>query len=183
MNRFPIHTIESAPEKSKQALEGLKKKFGFIPNVAATMAESPVLINAFIGAFTSFHGSSFNESEKQVLLLTNAATLKSPWTTAFHSTLALKEGVSAQDVEAIRRGRSPNEEKYAALSGMTKGLIERRGLQSDAEVLAFLKAGYVETQILEVVNGIGISTMAATVGNLAGTPVEELFKAQTWKAA
>lgn len=183
MSRFPIHTIESAPEKSKQALDGLKKKFGFIPNVAATMAESPVLINAFIGAFLSFHGSSFNESEKQVLLLTNAATLKSPWTTAFHSTLALQEGVSGADVEAIRRGRLPADKKYAALSGMAKGLIEKRGLEADAEVAAFVAAGYVQTQILEVINGIGISTMAATVGNLAGTPVEDLFKAQAWKAA
>ena len=72
MPTFPIHTIESAPEKSKPMLQGLKNNFGFVPNAAATMAGSPALIGAFVSAFGSFHGSSFNEAEKQVLLLTNA---------------------------------------------------------------------------------------------------------------
>jgi alkylhydroperoxidase family enzyme len=183
MKRFPVHTIESAPEKSKQGLQGLQNKFGFVPNVAATMAESPVLMNAFIGAFMSFHGSAFSESEKQVLLLTNAATLRSPWTVAFHSTMALQEGVPASDVEAIRSHRLPSDCKYAALSGLAKALIERRGQVADADVAAFTAAGYSETQVLDVINGIGISTMAAITGNLAGTPVEERFRAQVWKAA
>ena len=183
MLRFQIHTIESAPEKSKQPLQGLQDKFGFIPNMAATMAESPVLINAFIGGFMSFHGGSFSESEKQVLLLTNAATLKSPWTVAFHSTMALEAGVSAADVEAIRHGRLPRDAKYAPLSGMAKALIEKRGQVSDAELKAFTSAGYSEAQILEVINGVGISTMAALAGNLAGTPLEARFKAQVWAAA
>jgi alkylhydroperoxidase family enzyme len=183
MNRFPLHTIDSAPEKSKQALQGLQSKFGFIPNVAAAMAESPVLMNAFIGGFLSFHGSGFSESEKQVLLLTNAATLKSPWTVAFHSTLALQEGVSGADVDAIRQGRAPANRKYAALSTMAKALIEGCGQVADGDVTAFTSAGYTDRQILEVINGIAISTMAAITGNLTSTPIEERFKAQVWKAA
>src|SRR5271154_6434050 len=103
MHQFILHTIESAPEKSKQALQGLQQKFGVIPNATATMAASPELINGFVGGFLNFHGGSFNESEKQVLLLTNAVTLKCPWTVAFHSTAALKAGVSeSDDIKAIR---------------------------------------------------------------------------------
>jgi hypothetical protein len=70
MQQFSIHTVESAPEESKPALQGVQQKFGFIPNVAATMAENPVLINAFVGGFTSFDGGSFSEVERQALLLT-----------------------------------------------------------------------------------------------------------------
>ena len=183
MQKFSVHTIESAPEKSKQALQGLKHKFGFIPNVAATMAESPVLINAFIGGFLSFHGGSFREDEKQALLLTNAVTLKSPWTVAFHSTMALQEGISESDVNAIRNGKLPNDPKYSALSGMAKSLIKKRGNVTEADIETFTSAGYSQVQILEVITGIGISTVAATTGNMAATPVEDLFKAQTWAPA
>jgi alkylhydroperoxidase family enzyme len=183
MQKFSVHTIESAPEKSKRALHRLKQKFGFIPNVAATMAGSPVLISAFVAGFASFHGGSFSESEKQVLLLTNAVTLKCPWTVAFHSTIAVKEGVSQNDVAAIRDGKLPNEAKYAALSGTAKALIEKRGNVTEADRERFTSAGYSQSQILEVITGIGISTMAATSGNMAGTPVEDLFKAHTWVPA
>jgi alkylhydroperoxidase family enzyme len=182
MHKFIVHTIESAPEKSKQPLQVLQRRFGYIPNVAATMAESPVLINAFIGGFGSFHGGSFSESEKQALLLTNAVTLKCPWTVAFHSAEALKEGVSESDVKAIRDARLPKDAKYAALSGMAKALIEKRGNVTDADVEKFTSAGYAEVQILEVINGIGISTMAATTANMAGTPVEDRFQGQAWRS-
>jgi alkylhydroperoxidase family enzyme len=183
MPKFQVHTIESAPDKSKQPLQALKQKFGFLPNVAATMAGSTVLINAFIGGFASFHGGSFSESEKQALLLTNAVALKSPWTVAFHSTLALEEGLSESDVKAIRVGKLPADAKYAALSGMAKSLIENRGNIAQVDVECFTAAGYTENQILDVIAGIGISTMAATAGNMAGTPLEERFVAQTWTAA
>jgi alkylhydroperoxidase family enzyme len=183
MQNFAIHSIETAPEKSKPALEGLKKNFGFIPNAAATMADSPVLINAFISAFGSFHGSSLTETEKQTVLLTNAVTLKCAWTTAFHSTLALKVGVTDSDVAAIRNGKPPQDPKRAALSRLARALIERRGSGADSEIEAFLSAGYARSQVLEVIAGIAISTMAALTANVANTPVEELFQAQSWKAA
>jgi len=183
VTQFQIHTIESAPEKSKAPLQGLQSKFGFIPNVAATMAGSPALINAFIGGFSAFHGGSFNEREKQIVLLTDAVVIGSPWTVAFHSTMALEAGVPAADVEAVRQGCLPANPQYAALSAMAKALIEKRGRVSDAEIEAFASAGYSETQILEVINAIGISTMAALAGNLAGTPVEDRLAAQVWAAA
>lgn len=44
MPDFPIHTIESAPQSSRRLLDGLKEQLGFIPNLAATMAQSPTLL-------------------------------------------------------------------------------------------------------------------------------------------
>ena len=35
MPTYQIHTIASAPEKSKPALEQLQQAFGFLPNLAA----------------------------------------------------------------------------------------------------------------------------------------------------
>src|SRR5260370_6298106 len=167
MQKFVVHTIESAPEKSKQPLRGLKQKFGFIPNVAATMAESPVLINGFVGCFVSFHVGSFNEAEKQALLLANTVTLKCPWTVAFHSAIALQEDVAESDIKAIRDGKLPVDPKYAALSAMTKPLIDKRGHIGEADIERFTSAGYSQGQVLEGATGIGISTMAATTGNLS----------------
>ncbi|NJK44158.1 MAG: carboxymuconolactone decarboxylase family protein [Pleurocapsa sp. SU_196_0] len=157
-------------------MQGLQQKFGFVPNVAATMAESPVLLNAFVGCFVNFQGSGFNDMEKQTLLLTNAVTMQSPWTIAFHSTMALQAGVSQGDVRAIREGKPPKDAHLAALRELTKALIETKGRVSEAEIEKFLLVGYSKTCVLEVVAGLAISTMAATVGNLARTPIEETLQ-------
>lgn len=156
---FRIHLVDTAPEQSKQALQGLQQNFGFIPNAAATMAASPVLINAFVSSLGSFHGGSF-EAEKQTLLLANAVALNCRWTVAFHSTIALKAGVGAHDVAAIRRGDAPSDRKLAALAALARALIETKGRTVDAELGNFVAAGYTQAQVLEVIAGIAISTMA-----------------------
>ena len=183
MQRFNLQTIGSAPEKSKPALKALEERFGFLPNALATMANNSVLLNGFVGIFGSFHGGSFDEIEKQVLLLTNAVTIKCPWTVAAHSTFAIEDGIAESEVQAIRDGRLPRDPRYAALSTLTKALIENKGNVSDADIDAFMSAGYSKAQILEVVTGIGVSTVAATTTNMAGTPVEERLRPQAWSAA
>jgi alkylhydroperoxidase family enzyme len=180
---FRIHTLESAPEQSRPGLQGLTQAIGFLPNVAATMAESPALLGAFLGGFGAFHGSAFDEREKQVILLTNAVTMNCPWTVAFHSTIALKVGVATAEIEAIRGGGVPIDAKYAALSRLARGLIESRGKLEGADLAMFTAAGYSSRQALEVIAAIGISTMAATVGNLARTPVEVPLQANAWSGS
>src|SRR5258708_6084719 len=170
MQKFTVHTIESAPEKSKQTLRGMQQKFGFLPNILGSMAENPVLLNGFAATFGSFHGGSFDECERQGFLLTNAVTVKCPWTVAAHSTFAIEDGVSEGDVNAIRDGKLPKNTKYAALSGVTKALIENRGNSTEADIERFTSAGYSKAQIFEVVLGIGISMTTATTTNMAGPP-------------
>jgi alkylhydroperoxidase family enzyme len=183
MQRFTLQTIESAPEESRSTLQALQQSLGFLPNVIATMANSPVLLNGFAGSFGSFHGGSLNEIERQVVLLTNAVAIKCPLTVAIHSTFAIEDGIAESEVKAVRDGKLPRDPKYAALSALAKTLIETRGNVTEADVEKFTSAGYSRVQILEVITAVGVSTLAATTANMAGTPVDKRFKAQTWSAA
>lgn len=181
MYQYRIHTLESAPEKSKPALQTLTQAIGHIPNLAATMAESPTLANGFVGVFANFHGGSFSGQQKQVLLLTNAVANTCVWAIAFHSTMALKEGIEARDINAIREGRVPNDAKFAALSGFTRALIDKRGHVDERDISTFTDAGFEPDQVLEVIAGLAVSVMANYAGNITNPVVEESLRAQNWK--
>src|SRR5467141_4580702 len=142
MERFPIYTIESAPEQSKPALQSLKAAFGIVPNIAGAMATSPVLINSLVGLFQKVHGGSFTEAQIQTLLLTNAVTNGCSWAVAFHTGLSLKEGLDQADVQAIRERRVPKDATSAALSTFARTLIEKRGRVDDHDVDAFAAPGF-----------------------------------------
>jgi alkylhydroperoxidase family enzyme len=180
MTSYPIHTVDSAPEGARQALAGLRQAFGLVPNLAATMANSPPLLNSFVAAFGQFAGGSFTGAERQTLLLSNAVANGSAWPVAFHSTLALKEGVDPADVAAVRRGELPDAPRLAALSALTRALIDKRGALDEADVKAFTAAGFDGAQLLEVVTGIAISTMANYTANVAHPPLEDPFRPQAW---
>jgi len=47
MTDFPIHTTETAPEASRARLQGAQDALGFIPNLYATMAEAPAVLEGY----------------------------------------------------------------------------------------------------------------------------------------
>ena len=127
MERFPVHTLNSAPEASKSALRDVQARFGMIPNLAGAMATSPVLIQSFIGIFDKVHGGSFSEPQIQTVLLTDAVTNACTWAVALHTALGPQAGLDPADVDAMRAGRSPSDKKLGALSTLARTLIEKRG--------------------------------------------------------
>ena len=182
MTKFPVNTIESAPERSKPALQQLQAAFGMIPNIAGAMSTSPVLINSLVGLFGNVHSGSFTEAQVQTLLLTNAVTNGCSWAVAFHTALALKEGLDSADVEAIRERRLPKDEKHAALSLLARTLIEKRGRLDDRDVEQFVAAGFAKDQALEVIAAVAASTITNYTGSVTKTPLEAPFQAYAWSA-
>jgi alkylhydroperoxidase family enzyme len=182
MQAFPVHTIESAPEQSKPSLQALQGAFGAIPNVAGAMSTSPVLISSLVGLFQKVHGGNFSEEQIQVLLLTNAVTNASTWAVAFHTALALKEGVEPADVQAIRERRTLQNPKNAALSTLARTMIEKRGRLDDLDVSRFLQAGFDQAHLLEVISVVAASTITNYTGNITKPPVEAAFQAYAWSA-
>ncbi|QGZ66642.1 carboxymuconolactone decarboxylase family protein [Paraburkholderia acidisoli] len=182
MSRYPAHTIDSAPEASKPVLRQLQQAFGAVPNIAAAMANSPVLINGFIGLFERVHASSLTEPQIQTLLLTNAVTNASEWPVAFHSALALQQGVSSADVEAIRHGALPADAQLAALSQLARTLIEKRGRASEADKQHFLDAGFNAEQVLEVIAVVAASTITNYVSSVTEPALETPFQPFAWHA-
>ena len=182
MTSFPVNTINSAPERSKPALQQLQSAFGMLPNIAGSMSTSPVLINSLVGLFHNVHGGSFTEAQIQTILLTDAVTNACAWAVAFHTALALKEGLDPADVEAIRERRLPKDSKLAALSALAKALIEKRGRLDDQDVDQFLAAGFGKDHTLEVIAVVAASTITNYTGSVTKTPLEAPFQAYAWSA-
>jgi hypothetical protein len=174
MSRYPVHTIDSAPAQSKPVLEQVKQAFGVIPNIAGAMAGSPVLIGGFFPLFQQVHAGSLTEAQIQ----TNACE----WAVAFHSVLALQQGLSRADVDAIRHGDVPHAADLAALSTLARTLIDKRGRLADADQTRFLDAGFRTEQVLEVIAVVAASTITNYTGSVTQPPLEAAFQEFAWHA-
>ena len=181
MTTYQIHTVASAPEKSKPALEQLQQVFGVLPNIAAVIGNSPKLVNSLVGVFQQVHSSSLTEPEIQIVLLTDAVVNSSQYAVAFHTALAGQQEVSPEETDAIRDGRAPRDRRFAALSTLAKTLIEKRGHLSEQERGAFLDAGFTTEQIMEVIAIVAASTITNYAGTIANPPLEERFQQFAWR--
>jgi len=181
MQSYPLQTIASAPEESKPALEQLQKAFGILPNLPAVIANSPKLINALVGLFAQVHSPGLSEAENQIVLLTDAVTNSSAYAVAFHTALALQQGISSEETSAIREGRLPRDKRFAALSNLAKTLIEKRGHLSEQELDSFITAGFTKEQVLEVIAIVAASAITNYTGTIANPPLEEAFQEHAWR--
>jgi hypothetical protein len=84
---------------------------------------------------------------------------------AFHKFPALKEGVEADGVQAIRERRAPKDAQLAALSILAKTLIQKRGRLDDQDKESFAAAGFGPDHLLEVVAASTITNDTGSITN------------------
>lgn len=178
--KFPIHTLDSAPEDSKAALVHAQETFGFIPNLEGIFAEAPALLKGSMALWDLFATSSLSPIEQQIIYLAVNYENDCAYCMAAHSGLARKVGLSAAEVEALRRGGPLADPKLQALRQFSQRMVQARGWVEDAEIEAFLAAGYGKQQVLEVILGIAIKVMHNYTNHIAKTPLDKQFQPTAW---
>src|SRR5262245_3636278 len=178
---FSIHSVLSAPAASRAILEDLRKEVGFLPNLAATMAESPTLVEAFTTLRSIVRRGSLTGSERAAVAIVLSVTSRCTYCVAAYSGFALGQGTPPAAVAALRAGDWPDgAPRLAALARFTRALIERRGFASSSDLAALEQAGLSAAQALEVVAMMGMVMLANYAHNITGVALDEAFSAQAW---
>jgi uncharacterized peroxidase-related enzyme len=182
MTKFAVHTIETAPPASRPLLEGIRRSFGFVPNLFGVFAESPAALGGGLAIYEAFSTSSLSRAEQQIVMLAASEANDCEYCVAAHSTLAKRMAkVDPALVDAVRDRAPLSDARLDALTRFTRRIVEQRGRLADAEVDAFLDAGYTRAQVLEVLLGVGMKTFNNYVDHLAHTPLNDRFKAEAWQ--
>lgn len=180
MTEFTIHTTATAPEAARAALQRLEQAIGFVPNLAATIAGSPVAIQGFVGMQSALRGSALTPVEREVVGLTVSLENTSEYSMAAHSTFAHKQGASPDVVAALRAGEALPDPRLEALHAFARTVVRERGHIGEQDTQALLGAGFSTEQVLEALTQVAYTTLANLVANAAGTPVDGAFEEQRW---
>jgi uncharacterized peroxidase-related enzyme len=182
MTNFAVHTAETAPAASRPLLEGIARSFGFVPNLFGVFAESPAALRGALAIYEAFSTSSLSPADQQLIMLAASEANDCEYCVAAHSTLARRMAkMDAALVDAVRCRALLSDSRLDALVTFTRKVVEQRGVLADAEVSAFLDAGYTRAQVIEVLLGVGMKTFNNYVDHIAHTPLNDQFKAEAWQ--
>jgi uncharacterized peroxidase-related enzyme len=179
--QLTMHSLESAPEESKEALLHARETFGLIPNLEKILAEAPAVLKGGMALWDLFNTTSLTPIERQVIYLTANYEHDCRYCMAAHSALAEMVCMLPADINAIRNGEKLAEPKLSALQNFTQRMIETRGWVDDQEVEEFLKAGYTKQQVLEVILGLAIKVIHNYTNHIAKTPLDKEFQPYIWE--
>ena len=172
MTRLPLHTLESAPEGSRAALEASAKAWGFVSNLHGTLAESPAALVGYDTLFAGIAKSTLTPVEQQVVFLTVSTFHDCSYCTAGHTYLARAAGMDEDSLRALRAEALPADPRLAILSDFARKVVETRGNPGDAAVGGFIAAGFTTANVLDVVAMVAAKTISNYVNHLTHTPLE-----------
>lgn len=180
MTDFTTHSIDSAPAASKPLLEGAKQAYGFVPNLLATMATAPALLEGYMTLAGIFDKSDLTETERQIILMTNNRLNGCVYCMAAHTMLSKMGGVPADVIEALRNDTPIADAKLEALRQFAIVINQSRGWPSDGQIEALLAAGYSRQTVLEVILGTAVKTLSNYTNHVASTELDSAFAKLAW---
>ncbi|MBA4007924.1 MAG: carboxymuconolactone decarboxylase [Erythrobacter sp.] len=178
---FPMHDETSAPVAASAALAATKKNFGMIPNLERVMASAPPLLAGYSALWDLFELTTLTPVERQVVYLTANYENECDYCVPWHSLLAKQAGMDEQAITALRNGARIDDARLEALRTFARALVVERGNIAQAQLDAFLGAGYTPENALEVVLGLAVKVMSNYTNSIAGTPLDKEVEKLRWR--
>lgn len=180
MATLTIHDETTAPEAARETLAGLKKSYGFIPNILGELAGNPAVLDAYLALGKLAGKSGFSPLELQVAQITVSVENECHFCVAAHSATAKGQRLDDAVIAAVRERRPIADPRLEALHVFTRKVVSSRGFVSDADAAAFKAAGWKDADILGVVLVVAMKAITNYVNHIAETPLNREFEAFSW---
>jgi alkylhydroperoxidase family enzyme len=180
--QLTIHTTDSAPAASKPILEGIAQDLGFVPNLAATIATSSTLLRGFDDLRRAVGGGELDATSREVAGVAVGVAVDNHYGVAFHSTVLGLLGVDDAEIERMRDGLSPLDDRLAAAYELARQIVVNRGKVDDRAVANAQEAGYTQAEILEIVAECTFAGLVGVIDNLADrVELDDFHAARAWR--
>jgi len=171
MPRIDPVSIENAPEESKPVMEKIHAAFGKVPNIFATLANSPAALKSLMGMFGALGEGALAGKAHEAIALRIGEIHGCRYCTAAHTAKAKMAGATDDEALNYRKGTS-DDPKIQALLKLAESMVANRGQHSDEDLAAAKAAGINEAELLETVAIVACNTFTNYINALVQTEVD-----------
>lgn len=125
---------ETATGKAKELLTAVKSKMGMVPNMMATLANSPAVLESYLSFSGALNGASLNAKTREAIAIAIAEANGCNYCLSAHAVIGKGAGLSDAEVTAARTGES-TDAKLGAILTLANAINTSRGFATDAEIL------------------------------------------------
>lgn len=171
MPRIQPLSPAAAEGKAKQLLDGVQAKLGFVPNMMATMANSPAAFEAYLNFSGALAKGTLDAKLREEIALTVGQANACEYCLSAHSALGQMAGLDAATIKASRQARSTDEKRAAALR-FAQAIVFYRGLVSDDALAAVRAAGWSDAEITDIIATVALNIFTNYFNHIAQTTID-----------
>jgi uncharacterized peroxidase-related enzyme len=171
MSRLPAIRTEEAPGKAKQLLEGVQAKLGITPNMMRVMANSPAVLQGYLGFSAALASGALDPKLREELALEVAEQNACGYCLSAHTALGKMAGLTEAELEGAREGRSDSAKTRAALE-FARTVVAKQGRTNDADVETVRRAGFSDGEIAEIIAHVALNVFTNYFNNTADVEID-----------
>lgn len=173
MPRLPVHSVETAPEESREALKAMEARTGKVLNIYGEMATSPAALNAYAAMTQAIADhSTLDAPTQQAIALAVGNVDGCEYCQAAHTIAGRATGLDDDLMLQIRRGEVTSDPRLAALVQVVREAAERIGEVKDATWEAARSAGWSDRERADAFASIVANLFTNYFNHYAGTELD-----------
>lgn len=156
MARLTAINPEAATGKQAELLDTVRTQLGRVPNMMRTMAQSPAVLQGYLGLNRALAGGTLDARLRQQLAIATAQANECSYCLAAHTAIGKQVGLAPDEIAAARAAAAVDPRTDAALK-FARLLVECRGSVSDSDVAAVRRAGFTEGEVAEIIAHVALN--------------------------
>ncbi len=171
MARLKAIEPDQATGKAKVLLDAVNERYGMVPNLARSLANSPAALQGYLAFGEALDGGVLPAKLREQIALTVSEANGCGYCVAAHCAIGQTVGLSDSELTDARQSSSPDSTVDAALH-LARQLVENRGWATDEELDRVRRAGFGDAEIAEIVAVVAWKTFANYFNHVAGTEID-----------
>jgi uncharacterized peroxidase-related enzyme len=149
----------------------VKRKLGMVPNLHATFAVAPAVLDAYLAYSDTLATGRLSATQREIIALTVGQANQCQYCLSAHTMIGKNLGLSDRQVEDARRGRS-GEPLDNAIAVFASILVAKDGIITDDELEGARRAGLDDELLLEILANVALNILTNYANHLAQTDID-----------
>ena len=171
MSRIPPVDQNTTTDSVRKNFDAIQKQLGVVPNMMRTMAQSPTVLEGYLGFGAALRGGRLPVGLQEQIGLAVAETNSCDYCLSAHTVLGRGAGLSTDEIVASREARSADPKAAAALQ-FARAVVDRRGDVRDQDLARVRTAGYTDGEIAEIIAHVALNVFTNYFNRAAQTDID-----------
>ncbi|MGI2259075.1 carboxymuconolactone decarboxylase family protein [Shewanella sp. GXUN23E] len=152
-------------------LSAIEKKVGMVPNLYATVAHSPTVLNAILAFGDSLTKGRLSAAQRELIALAVAQTNACQYCLSAHTLIAAGAGLSKDEIVAARNiaADTPLDQAIVEFAALA---VTQRGVITDAQLQQLQAKGLTDELLFEVLAQVTLNTFTNYANHIAATDID-----------
>jgi uncharacterized peroxidase-related enzyme len=171
MSRIPQLDPTQASGKTQALFDGIKARFGMVPNALRIIGNSPAALESYLGLIGALAGGVLPAKTREQISLAVSELNGCSYCLSSHSVTGKIAGLSQEDIIHARQGTGSDEKADAAVK-LARKVSAHHGKIEVADLDEAREAGLNDAELVEVVANVIAITFTNFMNNVTDPVVD-----------